>query len=169
MPVCCGRRPGCGRWICCLARWRAHGRERRRKRQCALYAELKAQKTRPWPTRQFIAVLNEAVNQGILVRAVSGPEFGSLAADGTRELLVPKQAPPTPKPQPASSSRESSEVTMALSDLQDFVEDTAPALTKLLAGASPEFAVRVRLKGKAAADLAAANEVLKKINPDWGF
>lgn len=135
----------------------------------ALYTELKAQKTRPWPTRQFIDVLNEAVNQGILVRAVSGPEFGSLTADGTRELLVPKQAPPTPKPQPTSSSRESSEVTMALSDLQDFVEDTAPALTKLLAGASPEFAVRVRLKGKAAADLAAANEVLKRINPDWSF
>ena len=135
----------------------------------ALYGELKTQKGRPWPTRQFIDVLNEAVNQGILVRSASGPEFGSLSADGKRELLVPKEAPPTPKPQAAGSGRETSEVSMGLSDLQDFVEDSAPALTKLLAGASPEFAVRVRLKGKAAADLAAANDVLKKINPEWKF
>ena len=130
---------------------------------------MKTQKGRPWPTRQFIDVLTEAVNQGIRVRSTSGPEFGSLSADATRELLVPKEAPPTPKPASASSSRESSEVSMGLSDLPDFVEESAPALTKLLAGASPEFAVRVRLKGKAAADLTAANDVLKKINPDWKF
>ena len=37
-----------------------------------LYAELKVQKGRPWPTRQFIDVLNEAVNQGMLVRGATG-------------------------------------------------------------------------------------------------
>ena len=135
----------------------------------ALYTELKAQKGRPWPTRQFIDVLNDAVNKGILARAVSGPDFTSVADDGSRELLVPKEAPPTPKPTPPSTGRETSEVSMGLSELQDFVEDSAPSLTKLLAGASPEFAVRIKLKGKAAADLAAANEMLKKIKPDWGF
>ena len=103
------------------------------------------------------------------MRSAGGPEFGSLPADGKRELLVPKEAPPTPRPPPPSSARETSEVTLGLGDLQDFVEESAPALTKLLAGASPEFAVRVRLKGKAPADLAAANEVLKKINPEWKF
>jgi hypothetical protein len=58
---------------------------------------------------------------------------------------------------------------MALSDLQDFVDETAPQLTKLLAGASPEFTVKVRLKGKAETDLTGANEVLKKIDPEWKF
>ena len=33
-----------------------------------LYAELKVQRGRPWPTRQFIDVLSEAVNQGMLDR-----------------------------------------------------------------------------------------------------
>jgi hypothetical protein len=109
------------------------------------------------------------VNKGILARATSGPDFKSIVDDGKRELLVPREAPPPPKQVPTSTARETSEVSMGLSDLQDFVEDTAPALTKLLAGASPEFAVRVRLKGKAPADLAAANEVLKKIYPEWSF
>jgi hypothetical protein len=58
---------------------------------------------------------------------------------------------------------------MDIGQLQDFVEDSAAALTKMLAGAAPEFAVRIRLKGKTPASLAAANEVLKKINPAWRF
>jgi hypothetical protein len=36
-----------------------------------IYSELKNQKGRPWPTRQFIDVLNEAVNKGILVRVAA--------------------------------------------------------------------------------------------------
>ena len=59
--------------------------------------------------------------------------------------------------------RESTESALDLAELQNFVEDTAPALTKLLAGASPEFAVRIKLKGEA------ATEELKEINPDWKF
>jgi hypothetical protein len=53
--------------------------------------------------------------------------------------------------------------------LQDFVEESAPTLTKMLAGAAPEFVVKIRLKGKKPASLAAANDVLKKIKPDWTF
>jgi hypothetical protein len=56
-----------------------------------------------------------------------------------------------------------------LTQLQDFAEDGAAALTKALAGAAPEFAVKIRLKGKKPASLTAANDVLKKINPDWKF
>ena len=56
-----------------------------------------------------------------------------------------------------------------LAQLQDFVDEAAPALTKMLAGATPEFAVRIRLRGKTPASLAAANEVLRKINPEWKF
>ena len=56
-----------------------------------------------------------------------------------------------------------------MAQLQDFVEDSAPKLTKLLAGAAPEFTVKVRLKGKTPEDLGAANELLKKIDPDWTF
>ena len=130
---------------------------------------LKAQKKRPWPTRQYVDVLNEAVNQGILVRAVGGPEFEWVVADGERELLVPKDAPPPLKPQPTSSARETSEMVMGLAKLQDFVDESAPELTKLLAGASPEFAVRVKLKGKAPADLTKANDLLGKVDPEWRF
>ncbi len=65
--------------------------------------------------------------------------------------------------------RESTESALDLAELQNFVEDTAPALTKLLAGASPEFAVRIKLKGEAATDLSSATEKLKKINSDWKF
>lgn len=136
-----------------------------------LYTALRNQKARPWPTLQFIDVLNEAVNQGILVRGTGGTgEFSSLSKDGERELLVPKVAPPPPKPKPKPGApQESSEATMNLSTLQDFVEEGAPALTKLLAGATPEFSLRVVLKGKVPDNMAAANEVLKKIDPDWKF
>lgn len=135
-----------------------------------LYTELRNQKERPWPTRQFVYVLNEAVNQGILVRGSGGlGEFASLARDGKRELLLPKEAPPPPKPKPPGALNESSEATMDLSKLQDFVEEGAPALTKALAGASPEFSVRVKLKGKPPLDLSAANEILTRIDPSWKF
>jgi len=135
-----------------------------------LYTELKAQRGRPWPTRQFIDVLNEAVNQGMLVRATSGPEFTSVTADANRELALPAPGsgtpPPTPKP---TGVRETTEAVMDLAQLQNFADESAPALTKLLAGAAPEFAVKIKLKGKAPTDLAKANEVLKKVNPDWQF
>jgi hypothetical protein len=136
-----------------------------------LYAELKAQKGKPWPTRQFIDVLNETVNRGILARASGGSEFTSVHADAERELRVPaaSASPPPPTPPASVGSNETTEVTLDLAQLQDFVEEGAPALTKMLAGAAPEFAVKIRLKGKKPANLAAANEVLKKINPDWKF
>jgi len=136
-----------------------------------LYAELKAQKGKPWPTRQFIDVLNETVNRGILVRASGGSEFTSVHADAERELRVPAaSASPPPSTPPATvGANETTEVTLDLVQLQDFVEEGAPALTKMLAGAAPEFAVKIRLKGKKPANLAAANEVLKKINPAWKF
>lgn len=136
-----------------------------------LYAELKAQKGRPWPTRQFIDVLNETVNQGILVRASGGAEFTSVTADAERELRLPTAGAGTPPPTPPASagSNETTEVTFNLVQLQDFVEEGAPALAKILAGAAPEFAIKIRLKGKKPANLAAANEVLKKSNPDGTF
>jgi hypothetical protein len=86
-------------------------------------------------------------------------------------LRVPTAGASTPPPTPPASvgANETTEVTLNLAQLQDFVEEGAPALTKMLAGASPEFAVKIRLKGKKPANLAAANEVLKKINPDWTF
>jgi hypothetical protein len=136
-----------------------------------LYTELKARRSRPWPTRQFIDVLNEAVNQGMLVRSAAGPEFGSVTAEMDRELRLPPAGTPMPTPAPtkASGVRESSEAAMNLAQLQDFVEESAPALTKLLAGAAPEFAVKIKLKGKAPSDLSKANSLLKKVNPDWQF
>jgi hypothetical protein len=92
-------------------------------------------------------------------------------ADAEREVRVPaaSTSPPPPTPPVSVGSNETTEVTLDLAQLQDFVEEGAPALTKILAGASPEFAVKIRLKGKKPANLAAANEVLKKINPDWTF
>jgi len=60
-------------------------------------------------------------------------------------------------------------VALDLAQLQDFVDEAAPELTKMLAGATPEFAVKIRLKGRTPANLAAVNEVLKKIKPEWKF
>ena len=136
-----------------------------------LYAELKTSKGRPWPTRQFIDVLNEAVNQGVLVRGAAGAEFGSVEADMDRELRLPPAGTSIPKPPTIKSPGvpESSEASMDLAQLQDFVEEGAPALTKLLAGAAPEFAVKIKLKGKVPSDLSKANDLLKKVNPDWQF
>jgi hypothetical protein len=136
-----------------------------------IYSELKAQKGKPWPTRQFTDVLNEAVNQGIMVRASSGPEFASLTADAGRELRVPAAGTTTPAPKPpvSTGANETTEATLNLTQLQDFAESSAAALTKVLAGAAPEFAVKIRIKGKRPSSLAAANEVLKKINADWKF
>jgi hypothetical protein len=136
-----------------------------------LYAELKTQRGRPWPTRQFLDVLNEAVNQGMLVRSTAGPEFVSVTADMDRELRLPPvgTAMPSPTPPKASGIRESSEAAMDLAQLQDFAEEYAPKLTKLLAGTAPEFTVKIRLKGKPPGDLAVANDLLKKIDPEWTF
>jgi hypothetical protein len=130
-----------------------------------LYAELKAQRGKPWPTRQFIEVLNEAVNQGMLVRPTGGADFTSVKADAERELRVPATSPSTQPPTPPSSAgaNETTEVALDLAQLQDFVEDSAAVLTKMLAGAAPEFLVKIRLKGKKPESLAEANEVLKKI------
>ena len=128
-----------------------------------LYSELKVQKGKPWPTRQFIDVLNEAVNQGILVRTNGGPECTSVHTDAERELQVPVEAiPAPPPPPPPPGTNETTEVELDLRQLQDFVEESASALTKILAGASPEFAIKIRLKGKKPTNLAGANEVLKK-------
>ena len=135
------------------------------------YAELKSARGRPWPTRQFIDVLNEAVNQGVLVRGAAGPQFGSVTADMDRELRLPPAGTsmPTPPPIKPPGVRESSEASMDLAQLQDFVEEGAPALTKLLAGATPEFAVKIKLKGKVQSDLSMANNLLRKVRPDWQF
>jgi len=135
-----------------------------------LYSELKARKGRPWATKQFIDVLNEAVNQAMLVRGAVGPEYTSVTGDASRELKLP----PTGTAKPATTTvvtgaKETTEAAMNLGQLQDFVEDGAPALTKMLAGATPEFAVKIRFKGRVPGNLAAVNEVLKKINPDWTF
>jgi len=135
-----------------------------------LYSELKVQKVRPWPTLQFIEVLNEAVNQGMLVRGVAGPEYSSVTVDSARELKLPPTGTPPPPPRPPPvGPKETSEISLDLAQLQDFVDEGASALTKMLAGATPEFAIKIRLKGKTPANLAAVNEVLKKINPDWKF
>jgi hypothetical protein len=54
-----------------------------------LNSELKVRKGRPWPTRQFIDVLNEAINRGILARSSGGSEFTSLITDSERGLRLP--------------------------------------------------------------------------------
>jgi len=135
-----------------------------------LYTELKVRKGRPWPTRQFIDVLNEAINQGIIVRSSGGSDFTSLNVDSERGLRLPAKGtttqPPTPPP---TGANETTEAALDLAQLQDFVEEGAPALTKILAGATPEFAVKIRLKGKKPSNLTGANEILKKVNPDWKF
>ena len=86
-------------------------------------------------------------------------------------MRVPSTSPSTPSPTPPASTgaNETTEVALDLAQLQDFVEESAPALTKMLAGATPEFLVKIRLKGKKPASLAAANEVLKKSHPNWKF
>jgi len=76
---------------------------------------------------------------------------------------------PPPLPKPSAGANETTEAALDLVQLQDFVEEGAPALTKILAGSTPEFAVKIRLKGKKPADLAGANAILKKINSDWKF
>ena len=136
-----------------------------------IFAELKAQKGRPWPTLQFIDVLNDAVNRGILVRTSGGRELASVTADADRELRVPTAGAtiPPPKPPAATGANESTEATLDLTQLQDFAEGGAAALTKVLAGAAPEFAVKIRLNGKPPSNIAAANDVLGKISPDWKF
>jgi len=107
----------------------------------------------------------------VLVRGAAGPQFGSVTADTDRELRLPPAGTPMPTPVPTKTSgvRESSEASMDLAQLQDFVEEGAPTLTKLLAGSTPEFAVKIKLKGKVPSDLSKANDLLKKVNPDWQF
>ncbi len=135
-----------------------------------LYSELKVLKGRPWPTRQFIDILNEAINQGMLVRLGGGSELSSVAADSGRELRLPPKGTPTPPPKPATTgANETTEAALDLAQLQDFVEESAPALTKMLAGGAPEFAVKIRLKGKVPGNLSEANSLLGKINADWKF
>jgi hypothetical protein len=80
-----------------------------------------------------------------------------------RELRLPLEVTPIPTTSPIKSPsvRDSSEASMDLAQLQDFVEEGALALMKLLAEAAPEFAVKIKLKGKAPPDLSEANDLLK--------
>jgi hypothetical protein len=135
-----------------------------------LYTELKKQKGHPWPTRQFLEVLNEAVQQGMLARVAAGPEFTSLTADADRKLKLPTIIVDPPPPTPTPGVRETNEVALTLNQLQDFVEDAAPEMTKLLAGSTPEFMMRIRVKSsKNQIDVAAANALLSKIQTYWRF
>ena len=63
---------------------------------------------------------------------------------------MPATSASTPPPTPPASvgTNETTEVALDLAQLQDFVEESAPTLTKMLAGAVPEFMVKIRLKGK---------------------
>jgi len=133
-----------------------------------LYAALRTSKGRLWPRRQFIDVVNDAVNTGVLAKLDPGPDLVDLAADGERRIGLPAAAPPSPAPK-LSSTRESTEVTLSLGQLQDFVEDGAAQISKILAGAQPEYAIKIRLGGKVRADLSQANRLLAKIDPAWRF
>jgi hypothetical protein len=110
-----------------------------------LYAELKTQRGKPWPTRQFIEVLNEAVNLGMLVRPTGGSDFTSVNADAARELRVPATSTSTSPPTspPSAQANETTEVALDLAQLQDFVEESAPTPTKMLAGAASQFMVKI--------------------------
>ena len=44
-----------------------------------------------------------------------------------------------------------------------------PELTKLLAGLTPKYVVKLRLKGKTPASLDSDNEIFRKINPELKF
>jgi hypothetical protein len=72
-------------------------------------------------------------------------------------------------PPTSAGANETMEAALDPSQLQDFVEESAPALTKMLVGAALEFLVKIRLKGKRPANLGAVNDVLKKIKPAWTF
>ena len=83
----------------------------------------------------IINVLNGAVNQGMLVGTTGGSDFTSVNADAERELRVPATStstPPPMQPPPSAQANETTEVVLDLAQLQDFVEVSAAALTKIL-------------------------------------
>jgi hypothetical protein len=122
------------------------------------------------PTRQFLDVLNEAVNHGVLGRSAAGPEYTCVTADATRDLVVPTAVPiAAPNLKPVAGAIETTELGLDLKQSQDSVEEGALALTKMLAGTTPGFAMKIKLKGKTPPNIAGANTVLGTIKSDWKF
>ncbi|HEY8899225.1 MAG TPA: DUF499 domain-containing protein [Chthoniobacterales bacterium] len=134
-----------------------------------IYSALKAQRGMPWPSRQFVDVLNGAINQGVMLRGSGSGEIKSAFGDAAVVISVPSQLPPppTPPPSPSGSGFTSNTIRIEVAALQDLAEDVAPQLTKLLSGCSPGFEIRLQFEGTPPSDLTEINKLMQQFDPDW--
>jgi hypothetical protein len=135
----------------------------------ALYADLKAKRGRPWPTKLFLDSLNAALGQGFVHRVSGAGPITSLQNDGSIELMIRSAAPKPPEPPPAQTPagrRASSLAILSMAEIQDLA-DQIHTLSKPLAGMDPQIEVRITIKTKADGDLSLANGILDKIKTGW--
>ena len=135
----------------------------------ALYADLKATRGRPWPTKIFLDSLNAALGQGFVHRASGTGPISSLQNDGTTELMIRSAAPKPPEPPPIQTPagrRASNLAILSISEIQDLA-DQIHTLSKPLAGMDPQIEVRITVKTKGNGDLSPANSILDKIKAGW--
>ena len=91
----------------------------------------------------------------------------SLAADGTVGLTVKASAPvPQPQAELAPGRKLSPRVMLSVGEVQTLAE-SAPKLTKSLAGCDVQFEVAVSWKTKSGMDLTTANDLLGTIREGW--
>lgn len=133
----------------------------------SLYASLKASRGRPWPPRLFLEAVNSGLGQGYFVRLEGSGPFSSLQHDGNIPLVIRQGKPVIVEPPPVTPGRKfSNAVTLDVGEVQS-LSDEISDLVITLAGMDPQIEVRLSIKPQAAIDCSAANEILKRIKPDW--
>jgi hypothetical protein len=133
-----------------------------------IYASLKTLRSVPWPSKQFVEVINGALNQGVMLRSSGSGEIKSVSADGAVAITLPAHLPPPPPPPPPSGGgRTSTAIHVEVGNLQDLAEDVAPQLTKLLSGCSPGFEIRLQIEGDAPSNLDDVNKIMQQFDPEW--
>jgi hypothetical protein len=133
----------------------------------ALYADLKATRGKPWPTKLFLDGLNAALGQGFIHRASGSGPVSSLERESGVELIIRSETPKPPDlTQLPTGRRGSSLAVLSIGEIQDFAEQIHD-LTKPLVGLDPRIEVRITVKSKTDGDLSEANRILNRIKPGW--
>jgi hypothetical protein len=133
----------------------------------SLYAALKANRGRPWPPRLFLEAVNSGLGQGYFVRAEGTGPLSSLQHDGNIPLVIRQGKPVIVEPPPVTPGRRfSNAVTLDIGEVQSLSDEISDLVTNL-AGMDPQIEVRLSIKPQTAMNYSGANEILKRIKPDW--
>ena len=132
-----------------------------------LYAEIKEDRSKPWPIKLYLDGLNAALGQGFMSRLSGSGPISSLDHDSNVNLIIKRETPPPPPP-PTGGRKTTPPAILGISEVQTLGEEIGQII-KSLAGCDPQVEVRLSIKEKSDIDLEKASKILDKIKKGWGF